>query len=210
MLLLLMLLYQSCFLRTEKYQLSYSAKQFFNFLPLKISSPVPFWNRSEFSALIPLPEARVLRGEVTLPGKGGLGSLSQCCSSRIVSQLQEISGRDFLSLCLRIPHPQLGWSSKFGVPSLPDFPSAGWGRMSGAGRAGEAGVTPGCRIWGGWSSSPPAQQPWLCPCSCVLLLQVAEDLEGDITMVTGIILENCCHYCRGRVKTNRNYQFFYF
>lgn len=149
-----MLLYQSCFLRTEKYQLSYSAKQFFNFLPLKISSPVPFWNRSEFSALIPLPEARVLRGEVTLPGKGGLGSLSQCCSSRIVSQLQEISGRD--SLCLRIPHPQLGWSSKFGVPSPPDFPSAGWGRMSGAGRAGEAGVTPGCRIWGGWSSFPPS------------------------------------------------------
>lgn len=167
---------------------------------------MPFWNRSEFSALIPLPEAKVLRGEVTLPGKGELGSLSQGCGSGILSQLQQIPSRVFLSLRLQIPHPQLEGSSKFGVPSPPDFPSAGWGRVRGAGRAGEAGVAQGCRIWGGWSSSPQHSSPG----SCVLLLHVAKDLEGDITMVTGIIPENCCHCCRARVKTNRNYQFFSF
>lgn len=39
---------------------------------------------------------------------------------------------------------------------------------------------------------------------------LSDNTEGGITMVTVIITENCCHYYRGRVKTNRNYQFFCF
>lgn len=61
---------------------------------------------------------------------------------------------------------------------------------------------------GGQSSCP---HPVLCSCrNGVLQLQVSDSLERAITMVTAIIMENCCHYYRGRVKTNRNYQFLCF
>lgn len=57
---------------------------------------------------------------------------------------------------------------------------------------------------------PPSAAPRLCSCSDGVLLQVSGNLQVDITMVTVIIVENCCHYYRGRVKPNRNYQFFCF
>lgn len=60
----------------------------------------------------------MLRGEVTLPGKGGLGSLSQCCSSGIVSELPEISVETFYLFAPKSLIPSWEAAANLGFPAL--------------------------------------------------------------------------------------------